>query len=253
MRWQFALTMVVGLTVFQTAHGATSATKEKVAVPLPAWIVATSPSIGATDVDPKLSEIIVTFDRDMSDGMSWTGEKFLPPADPKKKASWRNRRTCVLPVKLSRGEYYRVGINAKSYLNFRSKAGEPAPCTVIYFVTKEATKSVASRVRVPQIVKMVPANGATDIDPDAKAIRVIFNIPMGEGMSWTGGGANFPEAVAGQKPKWSGDGKTCILPVKLKPDHDYEIGINSLQHINFQSQWGVPLKPVEYKFHTSPK
>jgi RNA polymerase sigma-70 factor (ECF subfamily) len=244
--------MVVGVMVLPSTRGATSAPQENAASPMPAWIVATSPAIGATDVDPKLTEITITFDRDMGAGMSWTGGKpFFPPADGNKQAQWRDKRTCVLPVKLKQGQFYRAGINAQSFLNFRSQAGEPAPCTAIYFVTKGATKSVESRVRVPQIVKMVPDNGAADVDPETKALRVSFNMPMGAGMSWTGGGANFPEAVAGQKPKWSGDGKTCILPVKLKPDHDYEIGLNSLQHINFQSKWGVPLKPVEFKFWTT--
>ena len=36
----------------------------------------------------------------------------------------------------------------------------------------------------------------------------------------------------------------------MQPDHEYELGINSLQHINFQSKWGVPVEPVIYKFQT---
>ena len=41
-------------------------------------IMETVPKIGATDVDPALREITVTFDRDMGGGMSWTGG---PPFD----------------------------------------------------------------------------------------------------------------------------------------------------------------------------
>src|SRR5579863_9991962 len=45
-------------------------------------IVESIPQPGATDVDPNLTEIRVTFDRDMGKGMSWTGEPpFLPPLD----------------------------------------------------------------------------------------------------------------------------------------------------------------------------
>ncbi|TWU30310.1 M56 family metallopeptidase [Bythopirellula polymerisocia] len=218
---------------------------------LPAWVEASSPSIGATGVDPQTAEIRITFDRDMEGGMSWTGDQPLFPEAPQgAKAQWRDKRTCVLPVKLKAGEYYRVGINSTSFQNFRSVAGEPAPCTAIYFTTKGASKSVESRVRVPHIAEMVPENGATDVDPDTKVLRVTFNVSMGKGMSWTGGGASFPESPEGQTAKWSADGKTCLLPVSLKPNHEYQLGINSRSHINFQSKWGVPVAPVVYSFET---
>ena len=68
-------------------------------------------------------------------------------------------------------------------------------------------------------------------------------------MSWVGGGPNFP-GVTGEQAKWSSDGKTCTLPVALQPDHEYLLGINSLQHINFQSKWGVHVEPVQYMFRT---
>ncbi len=229
-----------------------AATAEKATAPPSAWIVSTSPAIGATDVDPKLAEITVTFDRDMSEDMSWTGDEKdeIFPADPEEKGFWKDKRTCVLPVKLKRGKYYRVGINSKSFQNFKSTEGQAAPCSVIYFVTRGADKAVQSRTRVPQITKMVPENGATDVDPAMKAIRITFNVPMGKGMSWVGGGASFPEGLADQKPKWTSDGRTCILPVALKPDNQYKLGLNSLQHVNFQSKWGVPLAPVVYEFKT---
>lgn len=218
---------------------------------LPAWVEATSPAIGATDVDPKTTEITITFDREMGQGMSWTGgPPLFPESPPTVKASWKDKRTCVLPVTLKTGEYYRVGINSTSYQNFRSAAGDPVPSTAIYFATKGSSKSVASRVRVPQVTKMLPANGATDVDPKIKVLRVTFNVPMGEGMSWTGGGDNFPDPREGEQAKWSADGKTCLLPVSLKPNHEYQLGINSRSHINFQSKWGVPVEPASYSFKT---
>ena len=39
----------------------------------PPRIVATSPKIGETDVKADITEITVTFDRDMQSGCSWTG------------------------------------------------------------------------------------------------------------------------------------------------------------------------------------
>ena len=77
-----------------------------------------------------------------------------------------------------------------------------------------------------------------------------FNMPMGGGMSWTGGGPEFPEIPEGKSPKWSADGKTCKLPVSLKSGQAYRLGLNSRSHNNFQSAAGVPLEPVVYMFQT---
>jgi beta-lactamase regulating signal transducer with metallopeptidase domain len=253
--WYLALASL--LLVFLPMAAVNSATQEtaappakEVTRPMPAWIVETSPAIGATDVDPNITEISVTFDRDMDDKWSWTGgPPLFPPVPEGEDPYWRDKRTCVLPVKLKKGTYYRVGINSTSFLKFRSLEGQPAPCTAIYFVTEGATKAIQSRVRVPKIVKMIPKNGATDVDPNIKAIRVTFDVPMGGGMSWTGSGENYP-AGTGESPKWSSDGKTCTMQVMLEAGHKYELGINSLNHINFQSRWGVPVVPVVYQFTT---
>ncbi len=217
----------------------------------PPQIVKTVPKRGATGVDPKLDEITVKFDRDMSGGMSWTGgPPLFPPIDESRKARWTDRRTCILPVKLEPGAYYRLGINSSSYQNFRSRQGVAAPATALYFTTAGANEEIEDRVKVPAIVSIEPANGAKGVSPDTKSLRVTFDRPMGEGMSWTGGGDLFPKSPAGETAHWSDDGLTCTLPVSLEPDHDYRIGLNNERYNNFQSKWGVPLKPVVYKFHT---
>lgn len=250
MKYWLPIALVFLVVTINFVHAATDA-PEKAAAPLPAWIVSTSPKIGATDVDPNLTEITVTFDRDMSEGMKWKDEEKLVTVDPDKDAHWKDKRTWVLPIKLKRGEYYRIGLDSKNFDSFQSAESQPAPSSTIYFVTRGASKAVQSHTRAPQITKMVPENGATDVDPESKAIRITFNVPMGKGMSWVGGGASFPEGLADEKPKWTSDGRTCILPVTLKPDNQYKLGLNSLQHVNFQSKWGVPLAPVNYEFKTS--
>lgn len=216
------------------------------------WIASTNPPVGATDVEPGLAEISITFDRDMSGGMSWTGDKnsFFPPTPEAKQAYWKDSRTCVLPVKLTAAQYYRVGINSASYRNFKSQSGEAAPCSVFCFVTRGASKAIENRVRVPQIVKLDPENGAENVDSKTDKISVTFDMPMGKGMSWTGGGENFPKLAAGRSARWTNGGKTCVLSVQLKSDWHYMLGINSPSHINFQSKWGVPVEPVEYRFQT---
>ncbi len=215
-------------------------------------VVATNPPAGATDVDPELKYVTVVFDRDMAGGYSFTGGGPEYPEIPEGKGPvWQDRRTCVLPIKLEAAHYYRVGINSTSYQNFRSADGIPAPPSAIFFTTRGADEAMKNRVRIPSIVSMVPANGATDVSPDLNEIRVTFDMPMGAGFSWTGGGPRFPEIPQGKMPAWSEDGKTCTLPVNLKPNGDYVLGLNSVSHKNFQSRWGVPLEPVVFQFSTS--
>ena len=91
---------------------------------------------------------------------------------------------------------------------------------------------------------------AFHVNASVTAITVTFDTKMAAGMSWTGGGDSFPGIPAGKRATWSADGKTCTLPVELKPGHQYRLGFNSLSHNNFQSDFGIPLKPVRYAFGT---
>ena len=237
--------------IFLTMPGAVMQSTAAAAPGAAPKIVKTSPQIGETDVDPELTEITVTFDQDMSEGMSWTGPKTeTPPTQPGKEASWRDKHTCVLPVKLSQGKYYRVGINAPSFQNFQSVSGISVEPTAIYFTTKGASQELKNKVKKPEVVSMTPANGAKDVDPKIKTLRVTFNVPMGDGASWTGGGDQYPKIPEGKKMSWTKDHKTCILPVELKPDWEYRLGLNSPSYKNFTSASGIPLESVEYTFKT---
>ncbi|MFK8114759.1 MAG: M56 family metallopeptidase [Rubripirellula sp.] len=228
----------------QDANGGRKANRAKTAYPS---IVKTVPAVGATDIKTTLKTIRVTFDRDMSGGMSWTGgPPLLPPPDKSTKPRWIDKRTCVLPVSLERGKFYRLGINSKSFQNFKSADGTPVPPSTIYFATEGASPEVVAMAQTPEIVKLVPANGAKNVDSKRAKISVTFNMPMGAGMSWTG--EQFPHD--GGKPSWSKDKRTCTVPVTLKPNQSYQMGLNSRSHNNFQSEAGVPLKPVRYQFHT---
>jgi hypothetical protein len=218
-------------------------------------IVSTKPAVGSTDVDPKLREISVTFDRDMNvTSYSWTGgEPFFPPSPPDAtSAMWINKRTCVLPVELKRGSFYRVGVNSSSFQNFQSELGVPAETSAIYFTTAGANRAIASRVRVPKVVTLSPAIGAMNVDPATAVIRATFDMPMDvKSFSFTGGGPTFPKTPSGAKPRWSRDGKICTMAVELSPGTRYELGLNSVTHKNFASKWGVPLEPVRYEFQTA--
>lgn len=227
-------------------------TSEGAEVGPPPRIVATAPAMGATDVDPALGEIIVTFDQDMAGGFSWTGGG---PDYPKLREGvrpfWRNRRTCVLPISLEPARYYRVGINSKSHRNFRSAAGVSCRPSAIYFTTQGADAVVQAKIQKPVVVRFEPANGAKDVSPAITELRVMFSVTMGSGFSWCGRGADYPDIPEGQRPRWSEDRKTCILPARLKPNWNYRLSLNSLSAVNFQSENGVPLEPTPYSFATA--
>lgn len=247
-----AATLVVTLGVI-TFTDAQTANKAAAAAPDDGSprIVKTAPEIGAKDVDPSTKEITITFDRDMAGGFSWTGgPPDFPPGREGQKPNWKDKRTCALPVSLEAAKYYRVGINSQSHQNFKSTQGAPVKPSAIYFTTKGASAELQQKTAKPEIVSMTPKNGATDVDPKIKELRVSFNVPMGGGFSWTGGGPSYPPNPDGKKPYWTDGGKTCVLPVELKAGSEYKLGLNSPSHKNFQSAGGVPLEPVSYTFKT---
>ena len=107
--------------------------------------------------------------------------------------------------------------------------------------------------KMPVVVKMEPANGATNVDaPAVKELRVTFDTDMDtNGHSWCGGGEMFPKIPANSTPKWI-DKRTCTLPVELENGKDYLLGINAPSFKNFRSAAGVPVTPLPYKFSTKP-
>ena len=239
---------LVTLTNAQTGDNPSTTPSEK--ADAPPHIIATTPKIGTTDVDPALKEITVTFDRDMEEGFSWTGGGPNYPKSPEDaKIHWRDKRTCVMPVKLQPGHFYRVGINSPSHQNFRGENGLPVSPSAITF----RTSGTPVKPTAPKVVSLNPPNGASDVSPAVTELRVTFNVPMSQGFSWCGGGPNYPTVPEGKKSFWTDGGKTCVLPVELKPGWQYELGLNSLSFKGFQSEDGLPLSPVAYSFKTADK
>src|SRR4030042_2669502 len=83
----------------------------------------------------------------------------------------------------------------------------------------------------PKVVEAVPRNGAQNVDPALKELRVVFDQPMSpNGMSVVGGGPSFPTLVG--KPRWEND-RTFVFAWNLEPEHDYWLSINSNRFTNF--------------------
>ncbi|MCB2192991.1 MAG: Ig-like domain-containing protein [Deltaproteobacteria bacterium] len=96
----------------------------------PCRVTATIPANQAQGVDPSLAYIQVSFNQDMLlDRWSWvTNPKLGAFPVVAGKPVFVDERTCRLPVKLSPGTTYAVGINTEGYGNFQTQAAPGKPC-----------------------------------------------------------------------------------------------------------------------------
>jgi hypothetical protein len=101
----------------------------------------------------------------------------------------------------------------------------------------------------PSVVEATPRDGDRTVDPATRELRVVFDQAMdqGGGYSLVGGGETFPTVVG--KPRWA-DERTFVLRIRLKPDHDYQLGINGGRFRNFRNAGGEPSVPYPIGFHT---
>ena len=106
----------------------------------PPVVVRTMPVAGATDVDPGLAEIKVTFSKAMQDGSwawaMWNGESF--PETTGQPKYLKDDRTCILPVNLQPNKWYAIWLNTDQLKEFKDGAGQPAVPYLLTFRTTEA-------------------------------------------------------------------------------------------------------------------
>lgn len=102
----------------------------------PPRVIKTVPENDAQDVDPKLKQIRVVFDQDMTTGRNFSicggGPKFPKIiGNPR----WVSKRTIAMQVKLLPNHEYQFSINCPSAKKFRSVQGEAAEVYPIQFRT----------------------------------------------------------------------------------------------------------------------
>lgn len=101
----------------------------------------------------------------------------------------------------------------------------------------------------PRVLRIIPANGAGDVDPEVTAIVITFDRPMQDRMwSVVGGGETFPKVTG--TPSYDQTRKVLTIPVALRPEWAYRFGLNSAQHDAFRSAEGKVLQPVDVTFTT---
>jgi RNA polymerase sigma-70 factor (ECF subfamily) len=121
------------------AHEAEEKEPEVSVKQLPPVVVKTVPQAGDTQVDAgKVKEIRVTFSKDMLDN-SWSWAQISAATFPKlagKIHYEKDKRTCVLPVKLEPGKTYVLWINSEKFRNFKDEDGRPGVAYQLVFQTK---------------------------------------------------------------------------------------------------------------------
>ncbi len=106
---------------------------------VPPVVVKTVPEAGTSDADPKLTEIKVTFSKDMQHG-SWSWSTLSKESFPKvegKPKYLADKRTCVLPVTLEPGKTYAIWVNSEKFGNFKDTEGRSAVPYLLVFKTKK--------------------------------------------------------------------------------------------------------------------
>lgn len=110
----------------------------------PPIVVKTVPESGASDVNPRLKEIRITFSKTMLD-KSWTWVKTSDDEYPEttgKPYYLGDRRTCVLPVELKPGTTYVLWINDPEHQGFKDSRSTPAvPYPLIFKTTSSPPES----------------------------------------------------------------------------------------------------------------
>ncbi len=101
-------------------------------------VVKTIRQSGATDVDPALSEIRVTFSKDMID-KSWSWTTLSKETFPEAAGAvhfLEVHRTCIMPVKLKPGRTYATWINSSRFTNFMDRDRHSAVPYLLVFRTR---------------------------------------------------------------------------------------------------------------------
>ncbi|MFC1541709.1 Ig-like domain-containing protein [Candidatus Latescibacterota bacterium] len=103
---------------------------------------------------------------------------------------------------------------------------------------------------VPTVTGTVPQNGSQDVDPSLTEVRVSFSKPMmDKSWSWCWEDKTaFPEMT--DSPRYTNDGITNILPVKLEANKEYIIWINMEKFTSFKDKSGLSVKPYRLTFKT---
>jgi len=119
--------------------------------------------------------------------------------------------------------------------------------------TPRADDAVSVSTLPPVVVGTFPRAGDIEVDPATSEIRVTFSKDMMTERMWSWvihTKQTFPE-IAGDV-RYLADGRTCVLPVRLKPGRTYAIWFNApdYRHNAFRDTDDNPAVPYLLAFRT---
>lgn len=100
----------------------------------------------------------------------------------------------------------------------------------------------------PKVVRMLPENGATDVPVGLGEIEVEFDQPMDKWFSLV---TKRNQGISYENGYWKND-HLRATKVKLLPNHEYVISINSEEYRSTANEDGVQLPITPWKFRTGP-
>ncbi len=132
--------MILLVGMLATGIGIVQAENKITVHTMPPVVVKTFPQAGDTAVDPSISEISVTFSKEMMTQEMWSWVIVSKESFPQLVGDVRylnDKRTCVAPVKLEAGKTYAIWFNSVKYNAFRDKNNNPAIPYLLVFQTRE--------------------------------------------------------------------------------------------------------------------
>lgn len=140
------------LTLFFAAFiGAVTIAQNQLKAPV---IISTTPDFGDCQVDPGLTEIIIRFDQEMSNGMSVVNTQNVPEKSGQPK--WVDQKTLSIPVKLYPNKLYSLAFNNAKFQNFTNTSGIPLNPCELHFLTKQVLYEALNKKAYNEFKEIFP-------------------------------------------------------------------------------------------------
>ena len=214
------------------------------------YVVDSLPKDGQVDVDPSMNTIAVAFSREMStrrDGWVGTGPTYPTVTG---RSFWdRDRRLCRLPVRLTSGRCYVVGINEGTQSGFRGRHGAVALPYAIVFATR-GFDTGATPLPFAWVEETVPSCGASAVPPGRTTLRIRLSRPVKGGTGpWQRYGTAVPAMLS--LPLYGDHGCAVQMDVMLRAACEYAVDIDTRCHPGLVTPTGQAVLPYWLAFRTA--
>lgn len=220
------------------------------AIPHRPYVVDSHPKDGQTAVDPARKSITVQFSREMStrsDG--WVGHAPTYPTVTGRAVWSQDRLRCSLPVALSPGRCYVVGVNDAGQTGFRGRNRTGALPYVIVFATS-GFDTQATPLPFAWVKSVAPPRGASAVRPGRHTLDIHLSRAVKGGAGpWKPYGTLVPQVLSW--PQYSDDRLAVRMDVMLGAAREYSMRIDASCHPGLVTPQGQPLLGCWLAFRTA--